>query len=305
MSDRRVKRNQPQRLPIIVIVGPTAAGKSALAVRLAKRFGGEVVSADSRQIYRGLEIGSGRIGRRAMRGVPHHLLGIASPYRPCSVAEFQRLAHAAIRAVAARGKLPILVGGSGFWVEAVARGLRLPAVPPDTALRKHLAAKGPASLLSLLRRLDPARARTVEPKNPRRIIRAIEIASALGRVPALKRRPPYRALWIGLDPSDTALHRGIRAFARRIAPGGLAAETRNLLRRGIARARIREFGFEYGAALDYLAGTISRRELRSRLVRDLSRYAQRQLAWFRRNPEIHWMERPRRAFRLVRRYLAR
>ena len=166
--------------PLVVIVGPTAAGKSALAVRLARTFGGEVVSADSRQVYRGLDVGTGKISKRAMRGVPHHLLNVAGPKRPFDVVRFQRLAERAIRDVARRGRLPFLVGGTGLWVDAVAFGIGFPAAPPNRTLRRRLATKRARDLLAALRRLDPERAKTIEPQNPRRIIRAIEIARAIG-----------------------------------------------------------------------------------------------------------------------------
>lgn len=307
---RKVKPAKPlraerlsRRTRLIVIVGPTTAGKSELAVRLARRWNGEVISADSRQVYRDLDIGTGKISRRGMRGVPHHLLGVADPRRQFSVIEFQRLAHRAIRDIAGRGKLPILVGGTGFWVDAVAHDLALPNIPPDPKLRKRLGKKRPIELLPMLRRLDPERAKRIEPENPRRIIRAIEIASALGRVPQLEKRSPYRALWIGLKPPQPILRRKITAFAVRILRRGLARETETLLRRGASRSRLAEFGFEYRATLAYLAGRISRSELRARLIRDLRAYARRQMAWFRRNPGIRWVAGRRDAERIVRGFL--
>ena len=197
------------RKNLIVIVGPTASGKSALAVRLAKKFVGEVISADSRQVYRGLDIGTGKITRREMRGVRHHLLDVAEPQRQFSVAEFKERAQCAIRDINARGNIPFLVGGTAFWIDALVHGMRLPAVPPNTALRKRLGKKNARELFQILLRLDLARARTIERQNPRRLIRAIEIARTLGRVPAIKKRLPYRVFWIGISSSPERQKRRI------------------------------------------------------------------------------------------------
>src|SRR3989338_3467308 len=157
--------------PLVIVTGPTASGKSDLAVRLAQRFGGEIVSADSRQVYRFLDIGTGKISRRGMRGVRHHCLDIANLKRVMSVAEFQKHAERAIAGIQGRGHLPFLVGGTGFWIDAVAYGITLPDVPPNPGLRRWLGKKSAPELLRLLRQLDPIRAKTIEPENPRRLIR--------------------------------------------------------------------------------------------------------------------------------------
>lgn len=310
-----------RKVNLIVIVGPTAAGKSALAVRLAKRLGGEIISADSRQIYRGLNIGAGKVPGRWVRAnvatprrplrscnffvyreITHHCIDLVSPGRTFTAAEYQKCAKRAIADITGRGNIPILVGGTGFWVDAVAYDLELPAIRPNPALRRRLARKPARELLTMLERLDPERARTIEPQNPRRLIRAIEIARALGRVPELKKRSPYRLLWIGLHPPPSRLRRNIAAFAAQIVRRGLMPETRTLLRR-VGRSRMHEFGFEYRAALACLAGRITRSELRAILARDLRAYARRQMAWFRRNPEIRWIGNPREAEALVRQFI--
>lgn len=301
----------PQRQKLIVIVGPTASGKSALAVRIARFLlkshfnrwrGTEIISADSRQVYRGLDIGSGKvqgnwkpyrsstsIGRRFIyRGIAHHCIDFVSPRRTYSVAEFQRCATTAIQNIGRRGSVPILVGGTGLWINAVAYGWQLPHAPPDAQLRARLNKKTTAQLLSILKRLDPKRAKTVEQKNQRRLIRAIEVATALGSVPELKKRAVYDTLIIGLNPTAQTLEKRIRNRARRMIREGFISEVKKLRALGISKKRIREFGFEYRAGLEYLDGTLSKTELLQRFTVETRQYAKRQMTWFRRNPDIIW-----------------
>ena len=288
---------------LVVIVGPTASGKSALAVRLAKKFNGEVISADSRQIYKGLAIGSGAVTRKEAAGIPHWLVGIAPPRRAFSAAEFRKSAREAIADIARRGKLPFLVGGTAFWADAAAYDMEFPGVPPNTALRKKLAEHSPARLLVMLKRLDPVRAAEIEQKNPRRLIRAIEIAKVIGRVPKLKNCSPYRILWLGLRPFYEVSPRKIETRVRAMIRAGLIAETKGLLRQRVGRKRIREFGFEYRAALEFIEGTLTREQAAGRIIRDTGAYARRQMTWWRRNPEIRWIINQSGAERLVKKFL--
>ena len=287
-----------------MIVGPNAVGKSGLAVRLAKKFGGEVVSADSRQVYRGLDIGTGKITRREQRGIPHHLLDIASPAKQFDVVKFQRRAEHAIRDIAKRGKVPVLIGGTGFWIDAVAYGLRLPAVPPDPGLRHRLLTKKPAGLFAILAHLDPKRAKTIESKNPRRLIRAIEIAKALGRIPKIKKRAPYRILWLGLTAPPKTLALRIRARLKKRLRNGMIDEARRLRRQGLPWKRFYELGLEYRFLADHLRGRIGKTELIAAIERANRHYARRQLRWFQRNPDTRWLREKREAFPLVKKFLA-
>ncbi len=322
---RRIARNMkpaqpllPERLSrrtaLIVIVGPTAAGKSELAVRLAKKFDGEVISADSRQVYRSLDIGTGKVpgawrrirGRKLFvwRGVPHHCIDVVPPERQYTVAEFKRSAEGAIRGVASRGRVPILVGGSGFWIDVAAYGLALPAVRPNPALRRRLAKKSADELLALLKRYDPERARAIEIRNPRRLIRAIEIALALGRVPKLRRkRSPWRLLWLGKMLPEKILKRRIRTRLALRIRRGMVAEARRLHERGLSWRRFYELGLEYRYLADYLRKTMTKREMTVGLEKATWRYARRQLAWFGRNPDIRWVAGGRDAERIVRAFL--
>ena len=288
---------------IIVIVGPTASGKSVLAVRLAKKFNGEVISADSRQVYRGLEIGSAAITEKEARGVPHHLIGIVSPRETFTAGRFVATARDAIKDIARRGHVPVIAGGTAFWIDALVYNLSLPEVAPNARLRRALEKKSPAHLLAILKKMDPRRAAEVEQKNPRRLIRAIEIARFLGTTPPLRHLASYHTLWIGINQSyETRSHR-IEERVRTMIAAGLLAEIKQLLRKKITQKRIREFGFEYAAALDAIAGKIPITELAPRIIRDTLRYAKRQTRWWKRNPEIRWLENPNHAAPLVRKFL--
>ncbi len=277
---------------LIVIVGPTAAGKSELAVKIAKKFKGEIISADSRQIYHGLDVGTGKVPGRwtgkifLYKKIPHYCLDFVPPQKQYSVAEYKNCAQKALQNITDRHKLPLLIGGTGFWIDAVVYNFALPAVRPNPRLRLLLGKKSAKELLALLRRLDPQRARTIEQKNPRRLIRAIEIAKTLGKVPILRKKNIHQTLWIGLKPKDLVKRIGLRV--KKTIKSGLAAETKKLLQAGVKPNRIKELGFEYQAALLFINNKINKQEFEQKLIKDSLAYARRQMAWFKRNPAIHW-----------------
>ena len=284
-----------QRQKLIAVVGPTASGKSELAVKIARQYNGEIISADSRQIYRGLDIGTAKVpgawkgGVFSYKKIPHYCIDFISPKKTYGVAEYQTCANTAIRAVAQRGKIPILVGGTGLWIDAVVYGWHLPHVPPNQKLRAKLEKKTAAQLLAMLKKIDPKRATTIEQKNLRRLIRAIEIATALGSVPALKKYSPYNTLMVGLNPIPAILEKRISNRTQKMISCGLIAEIKKLLISRVSKKRIHEFGFEYQAGLDYLEGTIkNRKDLHARITRDTRAYARRQMTWFKRNHTIVW-----------------
>lgn len=294
-----------RRQKVVVIVGPTASGKSDLAVALAERYRGEIISADSRQIYRGLDIGTGKITKKEMRGVPHYLLDIASPQRAFTALRYVKKARRIIADIAVQGKLPIIAGGTGFWIQALVDGILLPEVPPDTALRKILAKKPVDELFALLEKLDPKRARTIDRKNPRRLIRAIEIARLLGAVPPLrKEKPRYEPFFIGIKLPREKLKQRIEKRTDAMLRRGLLAEVRRLVKSGTSPKRIHELGFEYALPADYLAGKISKKELRDTLNAETFRYAKRQITWFHRDQRIRWVRTQKEAFRETRVFLA-
>jgi tRNA dimethylallyltransferase len=286
---------------VIAILGPTATGKSALAVRLARRFGGEIVSADSRQLYRGMDVGAGKISRIQMQGIPHHLLDVASPKRRWTVVQYE---HAATQAV---GKIngPVwLVGGSPFYVEAALYPGRLPNVPPNRALRKQLSRWTTSKLTAQLRVLDPERAAIVDLHNRVRIMRAVEIAMALGTVPQRPReQSPYRILKIGLRIPPPELKKRIytRLYARMRA--GMVAEVRRLHNSGLSWKALESFGLEYRFLALYLQGKLSKEEALNLLERAINAFTRRQMTWWKRDPEIHWIRTEREVTALTRQFL--
>jgi tRNA dimethylallyltransferase len=280
----------PSSLPrLIAIVGPTASGKTALAVEIARAVGGEVVSCDSRQVYRDLDLGTGKATRAEMRGVPHHLLDVASPSRPYSVAKYKRDALRAIRGILRRGKVPILCGGTGLYADAVVYGQTFPAVPQNPGLRRELAALSTEAMAARLAATDPERAAAIDPRNRHRLERAIEIAEALGAVPKLPPRTPrFDALWIGVAPEKGELHARIGARLDARLRRGMIAEAKRLRAGGLSWRRFETLGLEYRWLGRFLRGEISRQTMRDSLLAEIRRYAKRQMTWFRRNKKIAW-----------------
>ncbi len=275
--------------PLLVIVGPTATGKSELAVKWAREHNGQVISADSRQIYRGLDIGSGQITEEDKQGVPHYGLDIADPRERFTVAEYKHYADHAIRQIHNSGRLPLLAGGTGFYIQAVVDDLNLPAVPPHPELREKLEQKSPEELYAELSRRDPRRARTVQRQNKRRLIRALEIVEARGAVPPLARREsPYDLRMVGLYREAEDLRRRIRERVRKRLEAGLIREARELWKKGVNLERLREIGLTYAVLADHLAGRLAASELPGAIEQAEYRYAKRQLTWFRRDPRIQW-----------------
>lgn len=279
--------------PILIIVGPTGSGKTTLAVTLAKKYNGEVISADSRQIYKGLDIGTEKITKSQMQGIPHHCIDIASPRRAMSAAQWAKHAQKAIENIEKKGKLPIIAGGTGFYIDALLYPHALPEVPPNAALRGKLDKQTAETLFVLLKKRDPARAKKIDPYNKRRLIRALEIAHALGKVPKYKKtKPRYKAIWIGLAPDMHELEKKLKMRLEKTIKKGLVKETKQLLESGFSKKRIHELGLEYRIALAYIDGKISKEEMRQVMLTALMRYAKRQMRWFKRNKDIQWFAGP-------------
>lgn len=282
---------------IIAIVGPTASGKSDLAVSLAQKFNGEVISADSRQVYKGLDIGTGKITKKEMRGVPHYLLDVANPlskpFAQFSVDKYKALADKAISEIISRRKIPILCGGTGFYIDAVSQNIVLPNVPPNPNLRKALSKKSPEQLLKMLQKIDPARAKSVEQKNKVRLIRAIEIARAIGKVPKMSADPQYDVLYVGTMWEPEILKERIRARLVKRIKGGMIEEARRLHQQGLSWKRMHELGLEYRYQALYLQKNPfirSKQEMIEKLNTETWHYAKRQMTWFKRNKKIIWIE---------------
>lgn len=275
---------------IVVVVGPNASGKSDLAVFLAQKLGGEVISADSRQVYRGLDIGSGKITKREMKGIPHHLLDVASPKRDYSVKRFQRDANKAIRQVLKRGKLPIVAGGTGFYIESIVDNPTYPTVKANPKLRKKLEAMSLLELQELLKKKDPKRAKTIQFDNKRRLVRALEVIETLGKVPEVKKDPIYNAIVIGITPAREDIRERVTLrLAKRIRQG-MVGEVERLRKGGLSWERLDNFGLEYRYISRYLRGLIPKSEMSERIVTESYQYAKRQLTWFKRDKATKWFK---------------
>jgi tRNA dimethylallyltransferase len=275
---------------VLVILGPTATGKSDLAVFLAKKFNGEVISADSRQVYKGMDIGSGKITKKEMRGVPHHLLDVANPKLNFSVDKFQKLGEKKIAEILEHGKMPIICGGTGFYIDTLVEGKIFPAVKENKKLRVVLQKLNVIELLSKLRALDPIRADQIDPHNKVRLIRAIEIALTLGSVPPVESRHTYDPLYIGLDLPNSALQEHIRARLERRLKQGMIAEVGRLHKAGVSYRRLESFGLEYKNCALYLQNKIDKKQLAENILNESFQYAKRQRTWFKRNDRIKWFD---------------
>jgi tRNA dimethylallyltransferase len=275
---------------LLSIVGPTATGKSDLAVFLAEAFGGEVVSADSRQVYRGLDIGSGKISKEEMRGIPHHLLDVSDVRDEYTVSHYKKDSSAIIETIHRKQELPVLCGGSGFWVDTVSRGLQIPNVPPNFQLRTELSTKTPQELFVILTSLDSRRASEIDQNNPYRLIRAIEIATALGQVPPKVFSSPYDLFTVGITDTKDVLDARIAKRLDARIDAGMIDEVRNLLIDGVAPERLIALGLEYRHITLFLTQQYETVEtMRSTLLSDIVHFAKRQMTWFKRHEDIHWI----------------
>ncbi|HEY4516297.1 MAG TPA: tRNA (adenosine(37)-N6)-dimethylallyltransferase MiaA [Candidatus Paceibacterota bacterium] len=273
---------------ILVILGPTASGKSEVAVELAKQFNGEIVSADSRQVYKGLDIGTGKITKKEMQGVPHYLLDVVSLKKQFSVSDYKKLADKAIDKILKKNKLPIICGGTGLYIDALLGKINIPEVPPNPKLRKQLESKPVAELFNILRNLDPERAGNIDAKNPRRLIRAIEIAlagphstSPSGRV-SRGNTLKYNVLKIGIKIEEKNLKEKINKRIGGWMKKGLVKEVQNLHKGGLSWKRMEEIGLEYRLVALYLQNKITKEKLIDRIQIETWQYAKRQMTWFKR-----------------------
>ena len=286
---------------ILVILGPTATGKSDLAVEIAKSVqdrsasggkwkGAEVISADSRQVYKGLDIGTGKITKKEMDGVPHYMLDVVSPRSRFSVAEWQKQTQKIIENILSRGKLPIICGGTGFYIQSIVDDLSLPEVPPNKGLRERLEKKTTLELFEILKKLDPKRAKTIDHKNPVRLVRAIEIATKIGKVPPLKLKSKtnFRILQIGLTLPDEKLKERIKTRLLKRLKAGMLKEAEKLHEKGLSWNRMFELGLEYRYESLLLQKKISREEFIEKLNTEIWHYARRQKQWFKRDKDIKW-----------------
>lgn len=299
MSEICPSTRKPDARPaVVVVVGPTASGKSDLAVALAERFDGEIVNADSRQVYRGMDIGTAKPPPEVRARIPHHLIDIRNPDEPFSLHDFLSLADAAVRDICRRGRLPFVVGGTGQYVWALVEGWQAPPVPPDPVFRAELAARaardGGAALYAELMALDPAAAQAIDPRNVRRVIRALEVIRATGRPFSAQRskgKSPYRALVLGLRLSRETLYRRIDRRVEEMFASGLVEEVRRLVAAGYScdLPAMRSIG--YAEVCGYLRGDRTLAEAVAQVKTATHRLARMQANWFRASdPRIHWLD---------------
>lgn len=282
--------NKTKKLPkIIAVVGPTSSGKSDLAVDIALQFNGEIISADSRQVYRGLDIATGKITREETRGIPHHLLDIADPQERYTVSHFKRDAENAIDDILSRSKIPVICGGTMQYVNAVVQNMITPKIPPNEILRRELSQRTPDELFEELKKLDPKRAESIDSKNPRRLVRAIEIAKTLGAVPDFPDVPKkYDVLEIGISTDKEVLRNRISKRTEKRIKDGMVEEARTLHNNGLSYERMKELGLEYKYLAQYLEGKITEEKMTEEINFKDRQYARRQMTWLKRDKKIHW-----------------
>jgi tRNA dimethylallyltransferase len=275
---------------VIAIVGPTASGKSALAMRVAERLGGEIVSADSRQVYRHMDIGTAKPTADERKRVPHHLIDVADPGERYDVLRYQRDARAALVAIRGRGRTALVVGGTGLYVRALLDGLDLASTPHDPTVRARIESADPATLHARLRALDPEAAARIDAQNTRRLVRYLEAATIAGGPVPRMRGPAVAALRIGLRPPREALIAAIEQRVRAMVDAGVLDETRALIARGIDPRLPSMSAHGYTHWASHLRGEIDLATATLLTSRDVRAYSRRQMTWFRRDPAIRWFD---------------
>jgi len=305
----------------LAIIGPTASGKSELAVSLAKKLDGEILSVDSRQIYKGMDIGSGKVtpltktkysvsspqrrGSKPPRSymyknIPHYGINLISPQKQFSAAEFKNYAKKIINKIAEQSKIPILCGGTMHWMDAIIYDQNFPDVPPNPELRKTLEIETTENLILKLSKLDPARTNAIDKHNRRRLIRALEIVITSGKpVPTRDESKISNYIWIGLNPKPEDLKNKISKRLETRIQEGLLDEVQNLHDKGLSWKKLIDFGLEYKHSSLYLQKKIDYEKFVNNLTTDILHYAKRQMTWWKRNKEIHWFQTSEEALNFI------
>lgn len=294
---------------IIVILGPTSSGKSDVAIKLSLKFNGEIISADSRQVYRGLDIGTGKVTKTEQKLSKHWLLNIVSPKAEYNVSKFKRDAEKIIKDILRRGKLPIICGGTGFWIKAIVDNIDFPEVKPNKELRRKLETASTEKLFSMLQKLDSERAKNIDAKNKVRLIRAIEICKTLGSVPKIKnaecdtQNNEYDFLQIGIKVSREELNEKIEKRLEKRFRSGMIREVENLHKSGLNFPKIQSFGLGYFWIPLYLQNKLNKDALFEKVHQAEKDYAKRQMTWLKKDERIKWLKNYKEIETLVKKFI--
>lgn len=288
--------------PIIVLTGPTAVGKTALSIHLAKAIGGEIISADSMQVYRHMDIGSAKITREEMEGIPHFLIDVLEPSEEFNVVVFQKMAKQALKDIYKRGHIPIVTGGTGFYIQALLYDIDFNEEDGDTVIRQELEQRakeeGPEALHRILQDIDPESAKSIHANNSKRVIRAIEYFRQTGEMISVhnrreqEKKSPYRFLYYVINTERELLYQRINERVELMLKQGLVEEVKALISMGCTKDMVSMQGLGYKELLNYLDGTWTLEEAIEILKRDTRHFAKRQLTWFRREKDVRWLNLP-------------
>lgn len=291
-----------EKKPLVILTGPTAVGKTALSIALAKAIGGEIVSADSMQVYKYMDIGSAKIRPQEMEGVPHYLVDILDPREPFNIVTFQQLAKKAMESIYANGHIPILVGGTGFYIQSVVRDITFTDQDDDPSYRSYceeiVREKGANALHGMLEEVDPEAAGAIHPNNSKRVIRALEYYHITGERISLhniregEKASPYSCAYFVLNDDRARLYEKIDLRVEQMLADGLVDEVKQLEKMGCQREMVSMQGLGYKEILDYLHGLISYEEAVYRIKRDTRHFAKRQITWFKREKDVIWVNKP-------------
>ncbi|MEX0930821.1 MAG: tRNA (adenosine(37)-N6)-dimethylallyltransferase MiaA [Candidatus Paceibacterota bacterium] len=278
---------------IIVIVGPTGSGKTALAIKIATKFKGEIISADSRQVYRNLDIGTEKVTHEEMAGIQHHLIDITDIQTVYTASDFKKDAEKIITHITKNNKLPIIAGGTFFYIDTLLKNIPTADIPPDPELREQLEMLPTEKLFIALQELDPKRAMDIDPHNRRRVIRALEVIEAIGQVPSRSDSDLnnlYDVLCIGIEIDREVLRTRLKMRAEHAVERGLVEETKSVLATGVSKERLTEIGHEYAVVLEYLDGKFGDAELLQKLEEKNWQYAKRQWTWLKKMENVNWFQ---------------
>jgi len=280
-----------QKPKIIVILGQTATGKSGFAVEVAKKINGEIISADSRQVYKGMDLGTGKVTKKEMGGIPHFMLDIISPKnKTFSAGQFQKMAKQKIKEILDKKNIPIICGGTGYYIDSLINSLPFPEVLPNKKLRKELEGESTTELFEILKKIDKNRAKNIDAKNKVRLIRAIEIAQELGQVPKLKKtKKEFETIKIGLAFPDNELKRRIYERLIKRIKKGMMKEVEKLHESGVSWKKLESFGLEYRYVSFYLQKKMTKEEMIEKLFSAIWHFAKRQKTWWKKDKEIIWI----------------